>query len=71
MKIFLNTTDIKNPKIEITETIEQLKAEIKVHKDFLLNSRSRVKKFVRTIRKLQEENFELKKKLDKIQEISK
>ena len=53
------------------ETIEQLKAEIKVHKGFLLNKGIRIKKFVRTIRKLQEENFELKKKLDRIQEILK
>ena len=53
------------------KTIEQLEAEIKVHKGFLLNSRSRVRKFVRTIRELQEENFELKKKLDRIQEILK
>ena len=52
------------------KTIEQLEEEIKVHKNFLLNKCIKIKKFVRTIRKLQEENFELKKKLDKIQEIS-
>ena len=52
------------------KTIEQLEQEIKVHKSFLLNKGITIKKFVRTIRKLQEENLELKKKLDKIQEIS-